>query len=90
VLAIRNGVSCEEEIKIIYEALDIGFNSIAEIAEIESRRLGLTKEMCEDYLTKKIKYALADREIDGLKYFFEMAFKDNLLQSASKVEFYDD
>lgn len=69
VYAVNEGVSLGENVKILERAKSEGLRVVEKIAEAESKKLGLSKEICLTYITERIKYDLGEKEIKGiLKY----------------------
>jgi aminodeoxyfutalosine synthase len=69
-----------ELVKALGAAKEEGTKRASEIALEESRRLGLPLEVCEDYLTKVMRYDLGPREIESLQVFGEKAIRHGLIQ----------
>lgn len=61
------------------EAKRTGKKRAREIAEEESKKLGVPIEECLDYLQNKIIYDLGPKELEGLKKFFTMAAESGLV-----------
>lgn len=65
--------------KILKDAKENGLKAVDEIAAIESKRLGFSKEDCVRYLTKSITYDLGKSEINGLEKFYYYSKKLGLI-----------
>lgn len=81
--------------KILLKTKENGLNAIDKISEIESKRLGFSKDLCQKYLSKSIRYDLGENEIKGVKQFYEFAIETGVVNSDSKtttlnnhIEFY--
>ena len=68
-------------------AKEIGLNQIPQIARIESQKLGLSEDLCRDYLTNRIGYDLGETEIAGLMQFYEFAVKHDLAAPGVTLRF---
>lgn len=73
-----------ELIKVLQDAKAESTKMIPEIVREESPRLGLSAELCEEYLTRIITYNLGEREIQGLETFEKKAIEHGLVGTASK------
>jgi chorismate dehydratase len=88
-LAVRDGVDLGDGLDTLKRAKETGLASINEIALTESKRLKISREVCIDYLTKRIGYSLGDDEIEGLKYFYKLAEKHNIIDKYVSLRFYE-
>ena len=75
--------------RLLGEAKQTGLAKADKIAEAESKRLSINKESCLEYLTRRISYDLGEREIDGLRFFYQAAAKHNLIDSVPEIKFAD-
>jgi len=75
-------------IDVLKEAKAEGLSRIDEIADEESRRLGLTAEECRDYLANTIRYDLGEREIKSLRVFGEKALDHRLIENAAEIRMF--
>jgi len=55
----------------LLESKMLGIKNIDQIVQEESTKLGLSAEICFNYLTKRIRYNLGGKEIEGIKKFGE-------------------
>ncbi|MBI2844600.1 MAG: menaquinone biosynthesis protein [Armatimonadetes bacterium] len=62
-----------------------GMERAGQIAAEESPRLGLQIEMCEDYLTRVIRYELGHREIESLRVFGQKALQHGLIDVEPEI-----
>ena len=67
-----------------------GSGIISEIVDIESRKLGLSREQCLTYLQKRIKYNLDGPKIDGLTKYRDLLFELNEIEKKNEIDFYTD
>jgi chorismate dehydratase len=89
-LAARDGVDLGDGINILKRAIEIGIGSINDISSTESKRLKISREVCIDYLTKRIRYVLGYDEIEGLKYFYKLSRDHGIIDSDVRLQFYDE
>lgn len=59
--------------KLLRDAKEAGIRSVKTLATIESQRLQLAQERCQNYLTNSIHYNLGKEEIKGLQTFYQYA-----------------
>ena len=57
------------------KARHIGLRDIADIAMKEAEPAGLDFDCCYDYLSKRIRYNLGKKELEGLSRFQDLAFE---------------
>ena len=67
------------------EAKREGTRRISQIAEEESRRLGLPFDVCEDYLANVMRYDLGEREIESLRIFGRKLREHGLIEREPEV-----
>lgn len=91
VLAIRKGSSladgCYES---LLEAKDCGEKLVEEIAAVESKKLGLGRDKCSDYLGKRIKYDLDGIKIEGLMKYRDLLHSLNEIENRNGISFRED
>lgn len=88
-LLVRPSFSLGDQLNILYDARDRGLKQIERIVDEESKRLGLDKELCRDYLKKRIYYRLGKEEIEGLKGFYSLAKREGFLKKEAELRFYE-
>jgi len=70
---------------ILLQSKSLGIKNIDQIIKEESCKLGLSTEICFNYLTKRIRYDLGKKEIVGIKKFGEYLMEHDIdIQSHSK------
>lgn len=74
-----------ELIEVLDRAKRIGMSKLDKIAAEESRKLGLSFEVCWDYLARVMVYDLGDREARGLQAFREKSIRHGLVDSGVHV-----
>jgi len=89
VLAVRDEIDLGDGLNILKKAKEIGLSSINEISSEESKRLKISKEVCIDYLTKRIIYEFGDNEIDGLHYFYKLSKEHGIIDKDVRLQFYE-
>ena len=65
----------------------IGIHQVEYISQVESKKLGLPKSLCEDYLTNHIYYDLGPQEIEGMTAFYNLAIKHNHAPVGNQIRF---
>lgn len=86
--AVRAEVKPRGLEQILLAAKAQGLAAVDQIARQEAQRIGLPFERCRDYLSKSIRYDLGERELAGLKRFYEYAVALNLAERGRSIEFY--
>ena len=89
VMAIKKGDdNTGEGCKCLVSTREEGVKLISEIVDIESGKLGLTKEQCLTYLEERIKYDLDGPKIDGLIKYRDLLFELNEIEKKNEIDFY--
>lgn len=73
--------------ELLLESKVRGIARIPEIARIEARKLGLSEELCRNYLQHHIKYDLGESAIKGLELFYTYAVKNDLAPPGRGLSF---
>jgi chorismate dehydratase len=71
--AAREEVDTERLAPVLSAARDEGLREVAQIAEMEAPKLGLTRPQCEDYLRRHLHFILGSQEKSGLALFRQKA-----------------
>jgi chorismate dehydratase len=79
VMALWPGRDLSNELRILREAQNLGLSLLPEIARAGAKYLGLDYQICLNYLQHKINYELGTAELEGLKYFADLAKKHDLI-----------
>lgn len=80
VVAVRPGVHVGQKIlDVIQEVKREGIAGVDTVVESYVRETGADRELCADYLKKKIIYDLGDREMEGLLHFRDLCHEKNLI-----------
>ena len=68
----------------------LGIKNIDQIIKEESSKLGLSAEICFNYLTKRIRYDLGKKEIEGIKKFGEYLMEHDIdIQSTGHAKLFE-
>ena len=90
-MAVRKGDDATAEgCGCLVSARERGTALIPEIVDIESRKLGLSREHCTTYLKERIKYDLDGLKIDGLARYRDLLFELNEIGKKNEINFYAD
>jgi len=84
----RCGALTGEEVDKLILSKEMGLRNIADIAERESRALGISRQKIEDYLRRNIHYDLGEREEEGLGRFYREASALGLIRQVPELRFY--
>ena len=91
VMAVRKGDDATAEgCGCLVSARERGAELIPEIVDIESRKLGLSREHCTTYLKERIKYDLDGPKIDGLVKYRDLLFELKEIEEKNEINFYAD
>ena len=91
VMAIKKGDdNTAEGCRCLVSTREKGVKLISEIVDIESRKLGLSREQCLTYLQKRIKYDLDGPKIEGLIKYRDLLFELNEIDKKNEIDFYAD
>lgn len=91
VMAIKKGDSnTAEGCRCLVPTREEGVRLISEIVDIESRKLGLSREQCLTYLGERIKYDLDGPKIEGLIKYRDLLFELNEIEKKNEIHFYAD
>ena len=86
VFAVWAGCKMTRElITVLQNAKSESMKMIPRIVCEESAKLGLSKEVCEEYLTRIIRYELGEREVQGLKVFEQKCMEHGLIDSSEAI-----
>lgn len=72
-------------IEKLSKAKNQGLNHIKDIANEESPIIGLSTEVCENYLANIIKYDLGPRELESLRTFAKKAYEHHLIDFMPEI-----
>ena len=91
VMAIKKGDDATAEgCECLVSTRERGVELIPEIADIESRKLGLSREQCLTYLQKRIKYDLDAPKINGLTRYRDLLFELKEIEKKNEINFHTD
>jgi chorismate dehydratase len=76
--------------ELLVDAKEYGLKFVNEIADTEAERLKMGKNRCLWYLRESIKYNLGEREIRGLKSFYDYALEIREVREGVELEFYNE
>ena len=68
-------------------ARDLGLERVAEIAEREAAKLGLSQRTACEYLTRNLHYRLGSAERTALRLFHRLAARHGLAPEGARVRF---
>ena len=83
----RQGVSLAGVEESLNAARDLGVARITEIAERESKSLGISDDTARDYLTRNLHFRLTSAERSGLRLFHQLAMQHGLAPAESRLVF---
>ncbi len=87
-LAVRKDVDAGEAVNILLAAKALGLTQIPQIARAEAAKLGISPEVCLDYLQNRIQYELQDEQLQALVHFYQMAGVEGLIPEEVHLKFY--
>jgi len=71
------------------ESYEFGKMQLISIAREQSRELGLSEEEILNYLTTNIDYSLDEKNLEGLKLFYQLAHQYGFVEDLRPLEFLD-
>ena len=86
--AVRSGVELGAAEEALHEAKRQGLERIGEIAQRESKLLGLDAGFCRRYLQTIIQFDLGPREQAGLHHFYMLACELGLARRGVSLDYY--
>lgn len=89
VFAVNEGVKLGKNLEALAKSKACGTGMIGEIAEHESKRLGLDEDICNVYLSERIKYDLGEKEIEGIIRYSELLSELGLCEKIPGVRIYN-
>ncbi len=88
VFAVRPGVDLGDSLDIFQRAKQWGLGHLDYIAAQEAPGLGLSVAVCQDYITRRIRYDLEADKIRALQTFYQLAYADGLIDREVTLKFY--
>ncbi len=88
VLAVNREVDLEDSINVLLESKKIGKQYIDEICENEHKKIGISFELCKNYISNRIKYDLGEQEVRGIKEFSNYLKDIGIKTEFDKLDFY--
>ena len=89
VMATRKGDSATaKDCGCLVLTKEKGVELIPEIADTESRKLGLSMEQCTTYLQKRIRYDLDDLMLEGLIRYRDLLFELGEIAKKNEIDFH--
>jgi len=90
IYAVNGGVHLGKNLQALGMAKSVGLENVERIAEIESKKLGLSEEICLRYLTKRIRYDLGEKEIKGISTYGEFLAKLGEIERIPNLQIYSE
>jgi chorismate dehydratase len=88
-LLVRPSFSLGDQVNVLFKARDMGLSRIDRIIDEESKKLGISSELCRDYFEKRVYYELGEKELEGLLAFYSLANKEGYLEKVPELRFYE-
>ena len=90
VFAVNEGVILGKNLDALLESKNYGLGIVDKIAETESQKIGIAKDVCLKYLTDRIKYDLGEEEIKGIIKYSELLSELNEAEKISDLNLYSE
>lgn len=87
-LAVNDGIKLGNQLNDLIISKKEGANFIEEICEKESKRIGISKEFCINYIKNRIGYNLNEEEIKGISEFAQCLNKIGIETKFNKLNIY--
>ncbi|MGI9553489.1 MAG: menaquinone biosynthetic enzyme MqnA/MqnD family protein [Thermodesulfobacteriota bacterium] len=88
VLAVNEGVDLGDELDTLTRSKKVGAGLINEICDKESIKIGISKDLCVNYVSNRIHYDLDEEEVKGILEFAGCLNKIGIKTGLDKLEFY--
>lgn len=88
VWAVNPQLAAADLMPMLHRSKESGLNSLREISQSESDRLGLPEEVCFTYLSQVIDYDLTEDHIEGLTLFRQKAIDHLFIPDAAELRMY--
>ncbi|MBI3580504.1 MAG: menaquinone biosynthesis protein [Nitrospinae bacterium] len=88
VLCVADGVNADEAITALKKSKEIGVKMTDEICGAKGIPAAIGREVCEDYVRRRIRYDLAPADVEGLKLFFQLARRHGVIEREPPLRFY--
>jgi len=85
--ATRAGVPDNGLVDALKESREFGMQNIPAIAKRYAEELSLKEEFLQEYLTENVHYYMDDACVEGLRLFYEMAYRVGAIKSLRSSEF---
>ena len=86
--AVADGVLLGANLDTFYRSKEAGLAAIEEIADSYSNSLGLDHYDIREYLQRHLDYSLDEANLKGLKMFYELARRLDLIPAIQPIRFY--
>ncbi len=90
VFAVNEGIILGKNLDALIESKNYGLGILDKIAETESQKIGIEKDVCLKYLTDRIKYDLGTEEIKGIIKYSELLSELNEAEKISDLNIYSE
>ena len=87
---VNEGVILGKNLDALIESKNYGLGILDKIAETESQKIGIEKDVCLKYLTDRIKYDLGTEEIKGIIKYSELLSELNEAEKISDLNIYSE
>ncbi len=89
ILCVADGVNADEAITALGKSKELGVKMTDEICGTKKVLAEIGREVCADYLRKRIRYDLTPEEdVGGLRLFFHLAHKHGVIEREPPLRFY--
>lgn len=88
--AVRDGVRLGHLQEVFYRSRDLGLQQVDQVAALYSQKLGLSPESIRYYILRNLSYTLGEKDLLGLRRFYELAFQLKLIPRLRSLRFYRD
>lgn len=89
VFALRKSYDIGKGLDSLLISRDKGLELIDEIAEKESKNLGISIDQCREYLSERIMYDLDEKKVEGLLEYQKLLLETGRLEQKNEIVFYD-
>ena len=87
--AVREGIDLGDKAGLFALSRNAGLRSVSAIAEVYSRKLGLSKDIISSYLLDNLDYSLDEVHLRALEEFFGHARELGVISTVKPIRFYE-
>jgi len=88
ILCVAPGVDADVAVDALHRAKGAGRMMMDDICRVGAEQAGISQADVHDYLTNRIQFDLSPAHVEGLRLFYELAFKFGVIPAEPALAFY--